>query len=183
MCEKAEASSYLHSSHSTNKVSPRFISSRKVLRNIKGIGICSLKTRPADPLLAKGKTAGLNLPNCWWLISKAILKCFWSPSTLITSMAGAGVLDYSQVISEAEGALNKFLLIFQSISTREQMKKSILPYCIHCARFSAGLDGSLGCVAELLGAFHGCTLGVQQDLCTCAWPWQPVQLQQLCNAL
>jgi len=63
------------------------------------------------------------------------------------------------------------------------MQKSILPYCIHCARFSQGLDGSRGCVAELLGAFHGCTLDVQQDLCTCAWPWQPVQLQQLRNAL
>lgn len=80
-CEKAEASSYLHSSHSTNKVSLRFISSRKVLRNIKGIGICSLKTRPADPSLAKGKTAGLNLPNCWWLISKAILKMLLIPQS------------------------------------------------------------------------------------------------------
>lgn len=97
-------------------------------------------------LACKGKTAGLNLTNCWWLISKAILKCFWSLSPLITSMAGAGGLDYSQIISEAKGALNKFLLIFWSISMKEQMK-SILLYCIHCARFSAGLDRSLGCIA------------------------------------
>lgn len=60
--EEAEASSYLHSSHSTNKVSPRFISSRKVLRNIKGIGICSLLTHPADPSLAEERLQGLIYP-------------------------------------------------------------------------------------------------------------------------
>lgn len=61
-CEKAEAHGYLHSSHSTNKVSLRFISSRKVLRNIKGIGICSLRTCPADLLLAEEKLQGLIYP-------------------------------------------------------------------------------------------------------------------------
>lgn len=61
-CEKAEAHGYLHSSHSTNKVSLRFISSRKVLRNIKGIGICSLRTRPADPSLAEERLQGLIYP-------------------------------------------------------------------------------------------------------------------------
>lgn len=60
--EEAEASSYLHSSHSTNKVSPRFISSGKVLRNIKGIGICSLLTHPADPSLAEERLQGLIYP-------------------------------------------------------------------------------------------------------------------------
>lgn len=61
-CEKAEAHGYLHSSHSTNKVSLRFISSRKVLGNIKGIGICSLRTHPADPSLAEERLQGLIYP-------------------------------------------------------------------------------------------------------------------------
>lgn len=60
-------------------------------------------------------------------------------------MAGAVRLDCSQVISEAEGAWNKILLILQSISTGEQKKKSILPYCIKGGRFSVGLDSLLGC--------------------------------------
>lgn len=40
--------------------------------------------------------------------------------------------------------MNKFLLIFRSISTKGRMKKGILPDCIHLARFSTGLDGSTG---------------------------------------
>lgn len=78
-------------------------------------------------------------------------------------MAEAGALDYSQVISDAEGALNKFLLIFQSISMREQMGKSILPYCIQRARFSAALDGFawLRCqtAGHLPGLHAGCATG------------------------
>lgn len=63
------------------------------------------------------------------------------------------------------------------------MKKSLLLYRIRCARFSAGLNSSLGCTAELLGACHGGTLGVQQGPGTPARPWQPGQLQKLCNGL
>lgn len=78
-------------------------------------------------------------------------------------MTGAGALDYSQVISDAKGALNKFLLIFQSISIGEQMGKSILPYCIQRARFSAGLDGFARlrrqAAGHLPGLHAGCATG------------------------
>lgn len=92
-------------------------------------------------------------------------------------MAGAEALDYSQVIWEAEGALNKFLLIFQSISTKGRMGErhfsGLHPPCQVFHR--------LGRLHWAAGASHSCTLGVQQALCTCAWPRGPVQLQQLCK--
>lgn len=88
-------------------------------------------------------------------------------------MAGAEALDYSQVIWEAEGALNKFLLILQSISTKGRMKKGLHPPCQVFHR--------LGRLCWAAGASHSFTLGVQQVLCTCTWPRGPVQLQQLCK--
>lgn len=92
-------------------------------------------------------------------------------------MAGAEALDYSQVIWEDEGALNKFLLIFQSISTKGQMEKGIWLDCIHLARFSTGLDGSIGLLVLPTAEFWVCS----RPCARVPGHGGPVQLQQLCK--
>lgn len=82
-------------------------------------------------------------------------------------MAGAGELDYSQVISEAEGALNTFFIntpIDKHEGADEEKHFAVEHH--PCQVFGSGSYSLLGCMTELLSTFQSCTLGVQQDFCT-----------------